>query len=180
MVPFASDDSLKLLFAGPVGAGKTTAIRAIADTPPISTDVPWSDADGSGKTTTTVAFDYCSIRLDDEETLHLYGLPGQDQFDFMSTVIGPGAIGVILLLDGSSPAVADEGSHQIRRLGKLFPGLLVVIGVTRTEHSPHFSFGELHRAVVGSGGATTPIFTIDPRNRSEVIQLVRALLMLVS
>ncbi|MBT2116906.1 ATP/GTP-binding protein [Dyella sp. LX-66] len=169
---------MKLLFAGPVGAGKSTAIRAISDTPPISTDVPWSDAVAGGKTTTTVAFDYSSIRLDEHSTLHLYGLPGQEQFNFMSAVIAPGAIGVVLLLDGSSSEVVQDGVHQVRRMKRLFPGLQCVIGVAKTDLSPHFSLGELYQAVL-TEGCNAPIFTIDPRNRGEVTQLVRALLMLV-
>ena len=32
--------STKLVFVGPMGAGKTTAITSIADSPPISTDMP--------------------------------------------------------------------------------------------------------------------------------------------
>ncbi|MGO4700792.1 GTP-binding protein [Dyella sp. 2RAB6] len=178
MVTCGPDNSIKLLFAGPVGAGKTTAIRAISDTAPISTDVPWSDAVAGGKVTTTVAFDYSSIRLDDQETLHLYGLPGQEQFNFMSAVIGPGAMGVILLLDGSSPDIAGDGAHQVERLKRLFPDLQFVIGVTKTDLSPFFSLSDLHQAVL-EAGAAAPIFTIDPRNRSEVTQLVRALLLLV-
>lgn len=178
MATFGLEGTIKLLFTGPVGAGKTTAIRAISDTPPISTDVPWSDANGGSKSTTTVAFDYSSIQLDEHETLHLYGLPGQEQFNFMSAIVGPGAIGLILLLDGSSSRVGDECANQIRRLRKLFPGLLFVIGVVKTDLSPHFSLGDLHH-VVRESGCAAPILTIDPRKRSEVIQLVRALLLLL-
>jgi uncharacterized protein len=179
MATLTLSDTIKLLFMGPVGAGKTTAIRAISDAPPISTDVPWSDADSSDKTTTTVAFDYSIIRLDDQETLHVYGLPGQLRFHFMSSIIGPGAMGVILLLDGSSPDVADQGVEHIHRLTQLFPKLGFVIGVAKTDLCADFSLGKLQQAVQGAGSAA-PIFTIDPRNRGEVIQLVRALLLLVS
>lgn len=178
MNTIAPDGSIKLLFTGPVGAGKTTAIRAISDAPPVSTDVPWTEADHSDKTTTTVAFDYSSIRLDDTETLHVYGLPGQHKFNFMSAIIGRGALGAVLLLDGSSPAIADDCAEQVRRLGQLFPGLGFVIGVVKTDLSPQFSMGALYHAVQAMD-LTAPIFTVDPRNRAQVIQLVRALLLLV-
>lgn len=178
MNTIASDGSIKLLFTGPVGAGKTTAIRAISDSPPVSTDVPWTEADGGSKTTTTVAFDYSSIRLDDSETLHVYGLPGQPRFNFMSAIIGRGALGAILLLDGSSPDIAGDCVEHVRRLGQLFPGLGFVIGVVKTDLSPHFSIGTLYQ-VVQEMELSAPIFTVDPRHRAQVIQLVRALLLLV-
>jgi len=34
---------LKIVFTGPMGAGKTTAIAAISDVPPVSTDVANND-----------------------------------------------------------------------------------------------------------------------------------------
>jgi signal recognition particle receptor subunit beta len=173
-----SNGSTKLLFAGPVGAGKTTAIRAISDSPPVSTDVPWTEADNESKTTTTVAFDYSSIRLDDSETLHVYGLPGQSKFDFMNAIIGRGALGAILLLDGSSPDIADDCIEHVRRLMQLFPGIGFVIGVVKTDLSPQFSMGALYQ-VVQDMALSAPIFTVDPRHRAQVIQLVRALLLLV-
>ena len=53
----------KLLFAGPVGSGKTTAIAAISDSQPIGTEVPLSDGAMGDKTSTTVALDYSFVRL---------------------------------------------------------------------------------------------------------------------
>ena len=41
------DRDLKIVFVGPPGAGKSTAIKAISDLPPVSTDVPASCVAGS-------------------------------------------------------------------------------------------------------------------------------------
>ena len=38
-----ADRELKIVFTGPMGAGKTTAIRAISDAPPVSTEVANTD-----------------------------------------------------------------------------------------------------------------------------------------
>ncbi|AAW73687.1 hypothetical protein BRM22_12390 [Xanthomonas oryzae pv. oryzae] len=72
-----------LVFVGGMGAGKTTAVRAISDVEPVDTEMPLSqDADGD-KTYTTVALDCSLIELEDGELLHVYGVPGQKYLDFM-------------------------------------------------------------------------------------------------
>ncbi|MBE1161868.1 GTP-binding protein [Dyella acidiphila] len=172
------DYAIKLLFVGPVGAGKTTAIRAIADTPPISTDVPWTDANGGSKQTTTVAFDYSTIRLDQEETLHVYGLPGQHHLDFMAPIVGRGALGAVLLLDASSAVMHTDCVHSIKELQRSSPGLKFVIGVTKADLAPRFSMQTLHQ-LLQQMNLAVPIFSIDSRDRAQVMQLVRALLLLL-
>ena len=73
----------KIIFAGPVGAGKTTAIDTISDIPVVSTEQAASDEVALRKSNTTVAMDYGVLNLDDGLRVHLYGAPGQDCFDFM-------------------------------------------------------------------------------------------------
>ena len=53
----------KIVFAGPPNAGKTTAIRALSDVPPIVTDVDNNDP-SLAKEATTVGFDYGVVHLD--------------------------------------------------------------------------------------------------------------------
>lgn len=87
----------KLVFVGDMGAGKTTAIAAISDHPPVSTDMPITDAQAldplTGKTHTTVALDYSSIDLGGDSLLHVYGVPGQASLDFMWPIVATGAVG---------------------------------------------------------------------------------------
>ena len=52
-----------ILFAGPMGAGKTTAIRSLSDIPVISTEAMNFDRTTSDKATTTVALDYGEIHV---------------------------------------------------------------------------------------------------------------------
>ena len=53
----------KIIFTGPVGVGKTTAIAALSDDPPVKTDARASDMTLVRKGHTTVAMDYGVIRL---------------------------------------------------------------------------------------------------------------------
>ena len=88
----------KVIFTGPVGAVKTTAINSIIDVPPIKTDASASDMTKSRKASTTVAMDYGIMNLAGGEKLHLYGTPGQERFDFMWDILTTGGIGLVLLL----------------------------------------------------------------------------------
>jgi uncharacterized protein len=172
------DNAIKLLFVGPVGAGKTTAIRAISEVVPISTDVPWTEATNREKTTTTVALDYSTIQLEHGETLHIYGLPGQEYLDFMGPTVGRGALGAILLLDASSSALGEDCLHGIRSLRRIDRGMKFVIGMTKTDVTPKFSMDAMHRLTRGMELAV-PIFSIDARDKAQVAQLIRALLLLL-
>jgi len=91
----------KIIFTGPVGVGKTTAISALSDDPPVKTDARASDMTLVRKGHTTVAMDYGVIRLDEDTKVHLYGTPGQERFNFMWEILSKGSMGLILLLDNT-------------------------------------------------------------------------------
>jgi len=75
----------KIIFTGPVGAGKTTAIASISDVEPFSTDKLSTDMTAKRKAKTTVAMDYGYMKLDSGETIHLYGTPGQERLTSCGT-----------------------------------------------------------------------------------------------
>ena len=77
----------KLVFAGPVGAGKTTAVQSLSDIEVVSTESVATDETRRLKRTTTVAMDYGVMRLDNGDQVHLYGTPGQKRFDFMWDIL---------------------------------------------------------------------------------------------
>jgi uncharacterized protein len=91
----------KIIFAGPVGAGKTTAIGSISDVPIVTTDEAASDMTADRKPNTTVAMDYGLMKLDGADRVHLYGTPGQERFDFMWDILTEGGLGLVLLLDNT-------------------------------------------------------------------------------
>ena len=91
----------KIIFTGPVGVGKTTAISALSDEPPVQTDASASDMTLVRKGYTTVAMDYGVIHLDEETKVHLYGTPGQERFNFMWEILSQGSMGLVLLLDNT-------------------------------------------------------------------------------
>lgn len=165
----------KIVFTGPVGAGKTTAIASLSDVPPVSTDEAASDHAKERKPNTTVALDYGVMKLGDEQKIHLYGTPGQERFDFMWDILVEGGIGLVLLVDGSRPAPHKDMLFFIEAFREFIGNTAMVIGVTRTDLAPEFSVDDLHEHLAPLG-LNVPVFEVDARNRHDVGTLVRALL----
>ncbi|HVJ62570.1 MAG TPA: ATP/GTP-binding protein, partial [Tahibacter sp.] len=127
---------VKLLFAGPMGAGKTTAIRAISQIEPISTEVENTDFSESTKAETTVAMDYGEITLDTGDKLRLYGSPGQKRFEFMWPLLARDALGVVVLIDNSrSDPLADLDDYLSAFTPQIGAGR-VVVAVGRLDTHP--------------------------------------------
>jgi signal recognition particle receptor subunit beta len=165
----------KIIFTGPVGAGKTTAITAISDIAPISTEQTATDETKNKKELTTVAMDYGSMRLDNGEMLHLYGTPGQERFNFMWDLLIDGSIGVIIMIDDANPKPLDDLQAFVSTFREFIQDHAVVIGVSRMELGKGLKLDDYH-AAMSKFDLNVPIFEVDARQHDEVMMLVQALL----
>src|SRR5690625_567732 len=95
-------NTYKIVFAGPVRAGKSTGIQALSDIPVVDTEASATDDTAALKPTTTVALDYGLMNLPNRHQVLLYGTPGQERFDFMCDILARDALGLVLMLDASS------------------------------------------------------------------------------
>lgn len=103
----SSDNGLKIVIVGGFGVGKTTMVRSVSEIRPLSTEETMTragedvddTAEVSGKTSTTVAFDFGRISLDDRNVLYLFGAPGQERFWFLWDRLFSGTLGAIVLVD---------------------------------------------------------------------------------
>lgn len=165
----------KIIFTGPVGAGKTTAIASISDVPPLVTDASASDMARNRKAATTVAMDYGILNLDGGESIHLYGTPGQERFDFMWDILVKGGIGLVLLLDNTRADPFTDLKFFLGAFKEFIDKTKVVIGVTQMDINPSPGIDEYHKQLQGHG-MNLPIFEIDARVKNDVSLLVQALL----
>ncbi len=168
-------DQYKLIFSGPVGVGKTTAVAALCQGVLLTTEEAASDMTKLRKDTTTVAFDYGCVELESGERLHVYGTPGQERFDFMWDILTVGGLGLILLLDNSRPAPLNDLRFFVSAFRDFIGKTGLVIGVTRTDDHPLPGLGEYRRESVALG-LRCPIFEVDARVRENVLMMVQALL----
>lgn len=166
---------LKIVFAGPMGAGKTTAITAVSDGPPVSTEAVNNDQLAFAKEFTTVGLDFGQLKFADGTVVRLYGTPGQERFSFMWEIVGSGAIGTILLLDASSPTAMSDLRAQAQVFHRMAPQQPFVIGVGRTDPADDRHIEACTR-VLAEIGVSAPVFSVDVRKRADVLLLIETLL----
>jgi uncharacterized protein len=158
----------KILIAGPVGAGKSTFVRTLSDIPFVDTDVVASEE--IGKLATTVGIDFGSRNVDDLRLL-LFGVPGQDRFDFMWEVTSEGAQGFVMLVAADRPASFIEAKRTLRFLQDRLE-VPVIVGVTRTDMGDDWDHEEV------SAYLNVPvenIVNIDPRSEESCMRALSCL-----
>ncbi|MDO5687199.1 MAG: ATP/GTP-binding protein [Neisseria sp.] len=167
----------KIIFTGPTGCGKTTAIHAYSEIEPVMTEVKATDETKDLKENTTVALDYGSVTLDEETKVHLYGTPGQARFDFMWEILGKGSHGVVLLLDHLDPDPLERMRFYLDRFAALVNTIPVVIGVNKYDSpAPHTLQLEDYQAAVRELGHDIEVFQVDIRKEEDVRLLIMTLL----
>ncbi len=168
----------KIIFAGPVGAGKTTAIKSVSDILVVGTEAQASDDVAQRKATTTVAMDYGILNLDDGSKVHLYGTPGQERFSFMWEILSEGAMGFIILIDAARPDPLADLEFYVGAFREMIAKCdnAALIGVTRTELSSQTHWLDRFNDKLAAMQMNLPVFEVDGRQRKDVRQLLLALL----
>lgn len=165
----------KIIFSGPVGAGKTTAITTMSDIAPIATEQRATDDVQQMKEMTTVAMDYGSMRLEDGNVIHLYGTPGQQRFDFMWSILSEGAIGLILVIDHQAPDALADLNHYIDAFADKFQQQNTVVAINKYRAGDKLSLDDYHQALLAKG-KLIPVLEIDARSKADIATAIEALL----
>jgi len=164
----------KLLITGTMGAGKTTAIRAISDIEPIVTDVVNHDK-SVDKERTTVGLDYGMLTLDSGDRIRLFGTPGQARFDFLWKILARKALGLIILIDNSRLDPRADLLMFLEGFAGSLERLPCVIGVGRSDTHPATTLDD-YADVLEARGQVFPILAVDVRERADVVMLIDTLL----
>ncbi len=162
----------RILISGPVGAGKTTAVRSLSSKAAVSTDVNSTEFNTLRKHTTTVAMDY-GVFDAGHKRMHLYGTPGQERFAFMWEILANGACGLLLLIDNSR----DEPIQDMMRYLGMFNDFVmrqnVAIGVTCMDLAPaHAPTIQSYKDQLKSRGFFFPVCPVDARKGDDVLNVV--------
>ena len=160
-----SPSDAEVVFIGPVGVGKTTAVQTLSSVPPINTEVMMFEGAEeflhTSKTTTTVGIDYGMWVRPDGKVIGLFGTTGQDRFtDSRTPLLNPDA-GIVIWLYGDSDTLgADLGSW-------------ILIGVNYpTDEGLNEIKATLEQLELGHIRVTTA----DPRNIDDVRRVVNDVL----
>lgn len=165
----------KIIFTGPVGAGKTTAISSMSDIPPVYTEEKASDETRDIKPNTTVALDYGKVNLEGGDCIHLYGTPGQKRFDFMWDILTTGGLGLILLLDNTRPDPFKDLRYFVTQFNRFINETHIAVGITRMDLKSSPTIEEYYKQV-RNFGLNFPVFSVDARRKQDVASLVKALI----
>ncbi|GAB6140078.1 hypothetical protein JCM14076_08070 [Methylosoma difficile] len=166
---------VKIVIAGSVGSGKTTAICTLSDFSPISTETRPSDNVTRKKATTTVAMDYGEMRLHKDLKIFLYGTPGQKRFDFMGQMLCDSAWGMLLLIDNSDPEPFAELDYYLNLYKAFLPKLRVAIGITHMDSTPSPSIGQ-YQCYLQERGVKYQVMAVDARSSTSLVGLMGGML----
>ena len=161
-------------FMGPVGSGKTTAIRTISDIDVVSTDEKATDDVANMKSHTTVSMDVGVIMLGEKDKLRLYGTPGQDRFDFMWDILLEQTKGVFLVLNhGAKDPLADLAYYyeelQKRQLGRVMPIVVCISHIDASPDTPLEIYGSYFKDQLDMDAEfIPPILSMDARSKPQV------------
>ena len=157
----------RIVLLGPMGIGKTTAIRSLCGSLAIECDVPNLDKQAHAKETTTVGVDFGEIKLDEHDTLQIYGCPGQDRYDFVREWALSLAFGAIVMVDIHAPdaiAQAVELIQQCRRA----PNVQAIVVLSTRAASP--AQQEMFTVQLSNhADCAVPVLNADPRNPTQML-----------
>lgn len=165
---------LKIVFSGPMGAGKTKAISNLSDTPVVSTEVQNTDLEAHSKLLTTVGMDYGELTLEGTAGIGLYGTPGQERFNFIWPILVQGALGIIILIDHSAINPVQDLAYYLEAFDKIYKGR-IIIGVSHIDKNPEREF-DIYRQWLNDNQRNLPIFPVDMRKKEDVLLLVEAII----
>lgn len=175
----SATNGLKIVIVGGFGVGKTTMVRSVSDIRPLNTEEIMTEAGQDvddlaaveGKTSTTVAFDFGRISLNEQTVLYLFGAPGQQRFWFLWDRLFSGTLGAVVLIDTRRLADCWYAIDRLEHHGTPFI-------VARNDFGgPRHSAEEIREALDLS--EDVPLVDCDARSRASskgvLIQLVEHL-----
>lgn len=166
-----------ILFVGPMGAGKTTAIQSLSEIDVVQTEAANTDRATADKATTTVALDYGEISVDDRDKVRLYGAPGQKRFDFMWTILKERARGMLLLVNNDTPAPIAAMFEYLEEFRELYERGAAVVGISRADVGAGPSVDEYSAALSEAyPDLVVPVFVVDPRSPDQMRTLLMTLI----
>lgn len=164
-----------IIFSGPAGSGKTTAIAAISDIAPFFTGAVSADAVPERSVASASALEYGRLKLDNGENLHLYGTPGQAGLDFDWGSLAGDSLGLILFIDSQRPDPLGDLQSWLTLFTDLIRRNAVAVGITRSDAGHTLTVEDCQRVLM-TQNLNIPVFEVDTRQSGDVTMLLQALL----
>ncbi|WP_076999774.1 ATP/GTP-binding protein [Variovorax sp. KK3] len=164
----------RIVLFGPMGIGKTTAIRSLCGDALSSCEVPNLAATMEAKPTTTVGAEFGVVRLpSSDEELHVYGSPGQDRFGFLRRWLLGFAAGVLVLVDVREPDALGHAMSIVTQAAALDPSPAVAVLAARAVDRSQLE--QFSRTLAEQAGMAVPVLEIDVRDRAQMLDALELL-----
>lgn len=164
----------QVVFVGPMGVGKTTAVTSLSDVPVVGTDVrqstlSFTEVPQGGKTTTTVGIDDGEWTDPEGRRVALLGTPGQVRFSSARESVTAHRARIVLWVFGQRPDAAFQIGRWLELLGDESVWARTAVALTRLQ-------GEHPRLIATAGAADgeapaapagAPVEDVTPGRRPE-------------
>jgi uncharacterized protein len=167
---------LRIVVTGGVGAGKTSFIRTLSEIEVVDTERKVTDEIAQFKDKTTVAMDFGRLCIGPNQSLHLYGTPGQSRFDFMWDILIKKAQAYILLVDAHRPEQLRNGRRILHFINQRVQ-LPHIIALTHTDCPDAWEAEDVAIALgLANQQIKVPIISVNATERASVLPAVITLI----
>ena len=169
---------VRVSLIGPMGIGKTTALRSLCGALMAAADVPNLDQAAHSKEFTTVGAEFGQIDLGGGERLQLVGSPGQERFDFVRRWVLNASVGVLLMVDVGDASAPDYAAQLLSEIATLEvePQVLLLSCRDASEQQQE----AFSTALADRGRGIVPVIQADPRDRQQLLDALGVLVSLLS
>lgn len=166
----------QVTFVGPFGVGKTTAVFTLCGASVTASEVRSSlVSERRGrrvKPTTTVGLEIGEWMAPDGRPVSVVGTPSQERFDMVRRAAMPRSAGVVLWLFGDQAHAELDATLWLEFILQEVPADRMAVALTRLADRE----ADLarFRALLAEVDGSIPVFAADPRDATDVADLVTA------
>ena len=168
----------RIALCGPMGIGKTTAVRSLCGELMSNSDVRNLDRASHSKDFTTVGTEFGEIDLGAGERVQICGCPGQERFSFVRQWVLSVSMGVFIMADVCDPKALEETTHILAEISRLETAPVTLILSARDASATQIE--TFAQGVYSAGHGVIPILQADPRNREQLLEVMSVLVSMLS
>ncbi|WIM70646.1 hypothetical protein [Corynebacterium suedekumii] len=162
----------EVIFIGPVGVGKTTAVETLSSVVPVNTEVVAAAPDeftSPWKKTTTVGIDYGMWEHPDGSVVGLFGTAGQERFDDSRAPLNNPDAGVVLWFYGQPDLLEEQLDDWLGPAGGRDQAHRMCIALNFVEEG---AVEEMDRILAARDLSAIPVIVANPREHDDVARVV--------
>lgn len=154
-----------VIFTGPDGAGKTTAVQSVSDS-----------SNASSEMLGGMPVDYGIANLSPTEQAHLYGISGEGSFGPIGDVLIQSASGLLVLLDNRRNNPFRDLKRHTAGFSHLFTSQRVVVGITHCDHTRAEPLERYRQWAQDNLPILPELIPVDARNQADILALLTQVL----